>query len=384
MIELSPIKSFSIDKRDWEKVKFGEIAFEPKESVKNPAIESIEHVVGLEHIDTEDVRLRRSASIEESTTFTKKFSTGDVLFGRRRAYLKKAAKADFEGICSGDITVMRPKDKLLADLLPFVVCNDKFFDFAVTHSAGGLSPRVKFKDLVGYEFLLPPEDVQIDFVELFSVLNKHLENQKINLEAIYNCQRSYWNEIRNKSELVQVKSVAKISNGTTPSTENDVFWKGGTIPWLPTGSAHDKFISKSDRFITQAAVDQKKSRIFPKNSTLVAMIGQGKTRGSSAMLNIDAAINQNFACVTPIKIDPTFLFYALFFSYQRLRNISQGTNQLALNCELVGIFKIPYVEEGMQKRIASTLSEFDKAIKSQVDAIVKSKKLLKSVINEIF
>ena len=137
MIDLDLIEDFSIDKSDWVKVKFGDVVYELKESVKNPADEGIEHVVGLEHIDSEDIHLRRSASIEESTTFTKRFRKGDVLFGRRRAYLRKAAKANFDGICSGDITVMHANaELLLPELLPFIVNNDKFFDFAITHSAG--------------------------------------------------------------------------------------------------------------------------------------------------------------------------------------------------------------------------------------------------------
>lgn len=113
--------------------------------------------MGLEHIDTESIHLRRSAGIEESTSFTKRFAVGDVLFGRRRAYLKKSAQASFDGICSGDITLFRAKKNLLPALLPFIVNNGKFFDYAVKHSAGGLSPRVKFKDLANYEFLLPPK-----------------------------------------------------------------------------------------------------------------------------------------------------------------------------------------------------------------------------------
>ena len=73
MIDLELIENFSIDKSDWVTVKFGDIVYEPKESVKDPIAEGIEHVVGLEHIDSEDIHLRRSASIEESTTFTKRF-----------------------------------------------------------------------------------------------------------------------------------------------------------------------------------------------------------------------------------------------------------------------------------------------------------------------
>jgi type I restriction enzyme S subunit len=185
MLDIEAIKNFSIDKSDWKMVKFGDVVFEPKESVKDPVAEGIEHVVGLDHIDSEDVHLRRSANMEESTTFTKKFGKGDLLFGRRRAYLKKAAKASFEGICSGDITVMRAREELLVpDLLPFIVNNDKFFDFAITHSAGGLSPRVKFKDLSKYEFDLPPIKKQKELVTLFYSLDESNEADINTLEKL--------------------------------------------------------------------------------------------------------------------------------------------------------------------------------------------------------
>jgi type I restriction enzyme, S subunit len=167
-----------LDKSTWIPVKFGDIVKEPKENCKDPLAEGIEHVVGLEHITSGDIHLRNSASIEESTTFTKKFAKGDVLFGRRRAYLKKAAQANFDGICSGDITVFRAKPNLLPELLPFIVNNEKFFDYAVKHSAGGLSPRVKFKDLANYEFLLPPKAEQARLAKLLWAMDEVIEREK--------------------------------------------------------------------------------------------------------------------------------------------------------------------------------------------------------------
>jgi type I restriction enzyme S subunit len=155
-----------LDKSTWKPVTFGDVVQEVRTTIKDPKGEGIERVVGLEHIETENIHLSKWASIEEDTTFTKGFKKGHVLFGRRRAYLKKAAQAGFDGICSGDITVMEAKDELLPELLPFLVCNDKFFDYAVKHSAGGLSPRTKFKDLANYEFLLPPKDQQAKLAEL--------------------------------------------------------------------------------------------------------------------------------------------------------------------------------------------------------------------------
>jgi type I restriction enzyme, S subunit len=101
-----------------------------------------------------------------------------VLFGRRRAYLKKAAQAGFDGICSGDITVIRAKRNYCLNLLPFIVNNDKFFDYAVKHSAGGLSPRVKFKDLANYQFLLPPKDQQARLAELLWALDEVIEKER--------------------------------------------------------------------------------------------------------------------------------------------------------------------------------------------------------------
>lgn len=86
-------QELNIDKTNWKLVKFGDVAFEPKETMKDIVSDGIDHVVGLEHITSGDIHLRNSNSVEESTTFTKKFSKGDVLFGRRRAYLKKAAVA---------------------------------------------------------------------------------------------------------------------------------------------------------------------------------------------------------------------------------------------------------------------------------------------------
>ena len=156
-----------LDKSDWKPVTLGDVVKEVRQSTKDPIADGIERVVGLEHLEPECIHLREWASIEGETTFTKTFRKGHVLFGRRRAYLKKAARAEFDGICSGDIIVMEAKDALIPELLPFLVCNDKFFDYAVQHSAGGLSPRTKFKDLANYEFLLPPKVVQPKLAELF-------------------------------------------------------------------------------------------------------------------------------------------------------------------------------------------------------------------------
>lgn len=146
------------------KVKLDEVAIEHKETCKGS--KDGYPIVGLEHLVPEEVTL--TAWDEGSdNTFTKMFRKGNVLFGRRRAYLKKAAVAPFDGICSGDITVIEAiPDRILPELLPFIIQNDELFDFAVGKSAGSLSPRVKWEHLKNYEFELPDMDKQRELAEL--------------------------------------------------------------------------------------------------------------------------------------------------------------------------------------------------------------------------
>lgn len=169
------------------KVLLGDVAEEIRENYKetdgNPA------VVGLEHLTPGEIRLKEWSE-DTNTTFTKAFHKGQVLFGRRRAYLKKAAVAPVDGICSGDITVISAKpDKILPELLPFVIQNDDFFDFAVGKSAGSLSPRVKWSRLKEYEFNLPGLSQQRKLAKL--------------LWSFVDAKEAYEDLIRQTDELVK-------------------------------------------------------------------------------------------------------------------------------------------------------------------------------------
>lgn len=146
------------------KVLLGDVAIERKETCKSS--KEGYPVVGLEHLIPEEITLSAWEDSAENT-FTKMFRKGDMLFGRRRAYLKKAAVAPFDGICSGDITVIAAKsERILPEILPFVIQNDVFFDYAVGKSAGSLSPRVKWEHLKNYEFDLPDMETQRKLVDL--------------------------------------------------------------------------------------------------------------------------------------------------------------------------------------------------------------------------
>lgn len=154
------------NKAGWTRVAFGDVVRLSKARARDPEAEGYERVVGLEHIDPGDLRIRRWADIADGTTFNSVFKPGQVLFGKRRAYQRKVAVADFAGVCSGDIYVLEPSsDALMPELLPFICQTDAFFDHAVGTSAGSLSPRTNWKSLADFEFLLPPIQEQARLVE---------------------------------------------------------------------------------------------------------------------------------------------------------------------------------------------------------------------------
>jgi len=170
----------SLSNAGWTRVAFGEVVRLSKARVTDPHAAGIERVVGLEHIDPGDLRIRRWSEVADGTTFTSLFKPGQVLFGKRRAYQRKVAVADFEGVCSGDIYVLEPaNDRLMPDLLPFLCQTDAFFDHAVGTSAGSLSPRTNWTSLADFKFLLPPIQEQARLVEALQacrVLRERLQD----------------------------------------------------------------------------------------------------------------------------------------------------------------------------------------------------------------
>lgn len=162
------------------KVCLGDVAIEVRETIKNPAGMP---VVGLEHLVPGEIKLSQWAE-DNDNTFNRAFRKGQILFGRRRAYQKKASVATIDGVCSGDIIVIAAKeDRILPELLPFILNDDKFFDYAMEKSAGSLSPRVKWAQLAEYEFELPNDfQKQSELAALLWAIERSREAYKLLLK----------------------------------------------------------------------------------------------------------------------------------------------------------------------------------------------------------
>jgi len=403
-------KCLSIDKSNWTRVKLSDVVAEPRDTVKDFSTEQIEHVVGLEHINSEDIHLRRSANMDSSTTFTKKFLMGDVLFGRRRAYLKKAAQAKFSGICSGDITVLRIKEGLLSELLPFVVNNDKFFDYAVKHSAGGLSPRVKFKDLANYEFLLPPKEQQTQLAELFWAMDEVVEKETMVLDRIKNlydlASLKYilgkervvdTTESLNMTELGLIpkqwtikkyKDIAELIHGYQ-FREND-FTENG-IPIIKIGEiGKDGNLNLQNcSYIDLSRLSEFENKIIRNGDILMALTGA--TLGKICRVSdLKHTVIQNYRVgrfeSSSELLKKEYLFYflsspvALTQIFGKIHMAAQGN---VGKCDIEEI-KIPLPSIQEQEIICGILNQMILGIHNSKSIITNSKALQKSLINQIF
>jgi type I restriction enzyme, S subunit len=174
----------------WRMVRFGEVARNIDISEYKPLVNGLERYVGLDHIDPESLHIKRWGLIEEGTSFTRKFVKGQVLFGKRRAYQRKVALADFDGICSGDILVFDAKDYLLPELLPFIVQSEGFYEYALSTSAGSLSPRTKWKDLAAYKFALPPKDEQRRIADILWAADEAMSRYTLGVEKLEGLMRN--------------------------------------------------------------------------------------------------------------------------------------------------------------------------------------------------
>ena len=151
-------------KAGWTAVAFGDVVRQVKDKV-DPEESGLERYIAGEHMDTDDLRIRRWGAIGVDylgPAFHMRFKPRHVLYGSRRTYLRKVALADFEGITANTTYVLesRDPDVLLPELLPFIMQTEPFHAHSKRESKGSVNPYVNFSDLASYEFLLPPLDEQ--------------------------------------------------------------------------------------------------------------------------------------------------------------------------------------------------------------------------------
>jgi type I restriction enzyme, S subunit len=162
------------DRKAWQRVRFGDVVENLNETCE-PEAAGLERFIGLEHLEPGSLHIREWGKVTDGTTFTRRCRPGQVLFGKRRAYQRKVAVAEFDAVVSGDIYVLAPKGRrLLPELLTFLCLSERFFRHAVGTSAGSLSPRTNWGSLASFQFALPPLDQQRRIAEILWAVDEAL------------------------------------------------------------------------------------------------------------------------------------------------------------------------------------------------------------------
>ena len=193
LLSTEPVFGNLLNSKNCTATNFGQIA-ECDKSAEHT--NEVSRFVGLEDIEPENFDLQGWGDMAKGTTFTKRFAIGDVLFGKRRAYLKKVAIADFDGVCSGDILVIRAKaKKILQPLLPYYISSDAFIQLAVSTSAGSLSPRTKWKDLAEMEVSITDIKTQQKILNILQQLTSIIQQLKQQKTTLKNLKQKLLSEI---------------------------------------------------------------------------------------------------------------------------------------------------------------------------------------------
>lgn len=170
-----------------------------------------------------------------------------------------------------------------------------------------------------------------------------------------------------KDYEVKVTTLGECVNiilGGTPNKDKNEYWDNGTIPWMSSGEVNKKTVYNTNSFITQKGYDNSSATMVPKNSTVIALAGQGKTRGLVARIKIELTTNQSLATLIPSKnLNNDYLYYYLTGQYLKLREVSSGDGSRGgLNKEILKKYQILVPSVKVQERIVSILDKFDSIV----------------------
>ena len=368
------------------RVLLGDVARERKEQCKTERDRY--PVVGLEHLIPQEINLTEWSEGAKNT-FTKIFRKGDVLFGRRRAYLKKAAVAPFDGICSGDITVIEAiPQKILPELLPFVIQNDAFFDFAVGGSAGSLSPRVKWEHLKNYEIELPGLDEQKRLAEVLWAIYDTLGAYKRLLVKTDELVKARFVEMFgnigcvSKYPVVELGKIGMMISGGTPSGKHPEYF-GGHIPFVSTPCLGENYIDETaaQNWLTELGVKNSSTHIVPAYSL---MVGNRVGVGKSSINTCEMCTNQDILTFIDIdikKFDLLFLKkvldqYISFFEAQK-----RGATIKGVPSDVIKASKIPQAPISLQRQFVTFVHQTDKSKQELKQAITNLEATYKRILS---
>lgn len=385
----------TFDTSTWEEISFGEIARSLTNAVKNPLSENLVRYVGLEHIEPGNIHIKSWGNVADGTTFTREFRKGQVLFGKRRAYQKKAALAEFDGVCSGDILVCEAiENAVLPELLPFIVQSDRFFEYAIKTSAGSLSPRTKFKDLAKFSLRLPKLDKQKPIANLLWSIDDAMEKKKLLLEKSKQLFKAIVekNVIGTKGKKILLKEI--VSKSVSGFVDGD---------WIESKDQSDdgirllqladigvnEFLDKSRRYISESTFKRLNCfEVLPGDILLARMpdpIGRAciiPDIGRKMITAVDCCI---------IRVDEKLhnkLYWMYFlnsgFMKRKMESLASGTTRKRISRKNLETLQVLFPDKKDQDRVVQSLGNLISNIDAISEGVILQNQIQKQIINQLF
>ncbi len=251
------------------------------------------------------------------------------------------------------------------------------------YSDESAQPKITQKPLEESEYIVPPIELQREFINFCNQVDKSKVIYKEVVSKFDDLIKSrfiemFGNPLYQTSDYAYapINSFAKCVAGATPSTAVNEYWEGGDIPWLSSGEVNKGRIYSTEKTITQKGYDNCSTHLVPAHTVLIALAGQGKTRGTVAVAEIALCTNQSICSIlTDDSIDTDYLFHALKIQYDRIRSMSNGDGgRGGLNLEIVGKITVPKPPIELQKQFAKFVNQVDKSKSILLDSILNSLK----------
>ena len=393
-IDINPNTSYN--KTNWKRVKLGDVAYEYSSRVDNPSESQYDYYIGSDCIGQYDFRINKKSPAGLVTSAQKEFKSGDYLLVRRSLYgsdfRERAPRADFDGCCSADILTIRENPEYISDgYLINVLYSKELWDFIVANSAGGLTRRIKWKQIADFEFDLPSlaeqkvlaeklwaaYEVKLSYLKMIEATQEMVKSQFIEMFGDISINSKAW-------PVEKLANVANIKIGPFGSLihQRD-YQEGGHCLINPSQIINNKIVPDSKVAVTEYKYQELLSYTVSIGDIILGRRGE---MGRAGIIEEEGMLCGTGSMVIKPKDKGDSLFLHLFItsphSKEWLENNSVGTTMTNLNTQIVANMEIPILPANLKQQFVAITNQADKSVfelRKSIDAIDK---VIKSLINE--